>query len=185
MSQISPDGRFVVSHAQRSRCTWSISRTTVFSRCFIRPRGILAYYDRETGRDQRPAGGRRPALRANRRRVESRRQVPGLCPGRGQGSLSQGPQAGRPTPAIRTRCPIQYDLYRIPFNGGRGGQPEPIAGAVAQRHEQHLPQGLARRPLDRLRPVPQRAVDAARQRALYPADRRAAHRGGCAAIRRG
>lgn len=25
--------------------------------------------------------------------------------------------------------PIQYDLYRIPFNGGKGGRPEPIAGA--------------------------------------------------------
>jgi Tfp pilus assembly protein PilF len=24
---------------------------------------------------------------------------------------------------------VQYDLYRIPFNGGRGGQPEPIRGA--------------------------------------------------------
>ena len=24
---------------------------------------------------------------------------------------------------------IQYDLYRIPFNDGRGGEPEPIAGA--------------------------------------------------------
>ena len=24
---------------------------------------------------------------------------------------------------------IQYDLYRIPFNGGKGGTPEPIAGA--------------------------------------------------------
>ena len=25
--------------------------------------------------------------------------------------------------------PIQYDLYRIPFNDGKGGKPEPIAGA--------------------------------------------------------
>ena len=24
---------------------------------------------------------------------------------------------------------IQYDLYRIPFNDGKGGKPEPIAGA--------------------------------------------------------
>jgi len=25
--------------------------------------------------------------------------------------------------------PIQYNLYRVPFNDGRGGTPEPIAGA--------------------------------------------------------
>ncbi|HUL78256.1 MAG TPA: hypothetical protein VL691_13410, partial [Vicinamibacteria bacterium] len=25
--------------------------------------------------------------------------------------------------------PIQYDLYRIPFDGGRGGKAEPVAGA--------------------------------------------------------
>ena len=47
---------------------------------------------------------------------------------------------------------IQYDLYRIPFNGGRGGRAEADRGRFAQRHEQHLPEGLARRPLDRLRP---------------------------------
>ena len=27
--------------------------------------------------------------------------------------------------------PMQYDLYRIPFNGGRGGRPEPIEAASA------------------------------------------------------
>ena len=25
--------------------------------------------------------------------------------------------------------PIQYDLYRIPFNGGKGGIAEPVVGA--------------------------------------------------------
>ena len=79
---------------------------------------------------------------------------------------------------------IQYDLYRVPFNGGKGGKPEAIAGASAQRHEQHVSQSLARRPLDRLRQVPQRPVDASRQPALHRAGRRAARRGGCAAIRR-
>ena len=27
---------------------------------------------------------------------------------------------------------IQYDLYRVPFNDGRGGQTEPIAGACVK-----------------------------------------------------
>jgi len=60
--------------------------------------------------------------------VESRRKYLVFCARGGQ----------RPEPArwkdgyIRKRSaevPIQYDLYRIPFNGGQGGTPEPIAGA--------------------------------------------------------
>jgi Tol biopolymer transport system component len=29
----------------------------------------------------------------------------------------------------RTGRPFQYDLYRIPYNQGRGGTPEPLRGA--------------------------------------------------------
>ena len=32
---------------------------------------------------------------------------------------------------IPNEVQIQYDLYRVPFNDGRGGEPEPIAGASA------------------------------------------------------
>ena len=35
------------------------------------------------------------------------------------------------TQMIPNETQIQYDLYRIPFNGGLGGTPEPIAGASA------------------------------------------------------
>jgi len=35
----------------------------------------------------------------------------------------------RDTPTIRTRGRSSTNLYRIPFNEGRGGQAEPIAGA--------------------------------------------------------
>src|SRR5262249_44404636 len=34
---------------------------------------------------------------------------------------------------------IQYDLYRIPFNGGRGGRPEAIAGASANGMSNSFP----------------------------------------------
>ena len=47
--------------------------------------------------------------------------------------------------------PIQYDLYRIPFNCGQGRPGGADRRRLAERHEQHLPQGFARRPLDRLR----------------------------------
>ncbi|MCW5981951.1 MAG: tetratricopeptide repeat protein [Bryobacteraceae bacterium] len=35
--------------------------------------------------------------------------------------------------------PIQYDLYRIPFNGGKGGPAEPIAGASANGMSNSFP----------------------------------------------
>jgi len=39
---------------------------------------------------------------------------------------------GKPRPLYANdpnETPIQYDLYRIPFNGGRGGRPVPVEGA--------------------------------------------------------
>ena len=33
------------------------------------------------------------------------------------------------TPTIPNETPIQYDLYRVPFNDGKGGPPERIVGA--------------------------------------------------------
>ncbi len=43
------------------------------------------------------------------------------------------------TPTIPTRPPIQYDLYRIPFNNGKGGTPEPIAGASQNGMSNNFP----------------------------------------------
>ena len=98
-----------------------------FLQVFYPTRGILAWYNRATGRCS-PAGSRRSALRADQWRLEPGRQVPGLCPGG-----SQGPLPRRRELAEYANDPnetqIQYDLYRIPFNGGQGGKPEPIAGA--------------------------------------------------------
>ena len=55
---------------------------------------------------------------------------------------------------------IQYNLYRIPFNDGKGGQPEPILGASNNGMSNNFPESLTRWPLDRIRKVPQRPVDA-------------------------
>jgi Tol biopolymer transport system component len=35
--------------------------------------------------------------------------------------------------------PIQYDLYRVPFNGGKGGTPEPIVGASQNGMSNNFP----------------------------------------------
>jgi Tol biopolymer transport system component len=41
--------------------------------------------------------------------------------------IRRGPLAAYANDPNETQ--IQYDLYRVPFNGGQGGKAEPIAGA--------------------------------------------------------
>ena len=171
LSQVSPDGQYVVTtlnpEALRGQFQGLPFPPGVLSDA--RDPGLVQPGDRP---QTAPAGGRRPALRADRRRLEPRRQVPGLCSGGSQGRLSRRAGKWPSTPTIPTRTPIQYDLYRIPFNGGQRRPAGADRRRLAERHEQHLPQGLARRPLDRLRAMPQRPVDASRQPALHRSGRR-------------
>ena len=55
---------------------------------------------------------------------------------------------------------IRYDIVRMPFGDGARRHPGPDRGRLRERHEQHVPQGVARRQVARLHEVPQRAADA-------------------------
>ena len=70
-----------------------------------------------------------------------------------------------------TEVPIQYDLYRIPFNDGQGGKAEPIAGASQNGMSNTFPKVSPDGTLDRVREGPQRPVDAPRQPALHRSGR--------------
>ena len=141
MSQVSPDGQYVVTTIN-DRGGQSAERSSRTSRQLLRrqfqglplPPGVLSD-PRDPGLVQ-PGDGQHcspcpgaddPQLRADGRRLESRRQVPGLRPGGGKDPYPQGRKlaeyANDPN-----ETQIQYDLYRIPFNDGKGGRPEPIAG---------------------------------------------------------
>jgi tetratricopeptide (TPR) repeat protein len=149
MSQVSPDGRYVVTMisgwerstdgpetAPRRRSRRQlISNFYVanfkdygFLQVFYPTRGILAVYDRASGRLQPLPGADDPRyVHTNAvwspdggylvfARAEAREPYPD--------GRKMAEYAGDPN-----ETPIQYDLYRIPFNQGRGGRPEPIAGA--------------------------------------------------------
>ena len=170
MSQVSPDGRYVVTTHQRPRArarrttsvarpprtcattTSPTSRTTASSRCSTRRAGSWPGTAGTTG--QLAAAARAPTTRATCRPTPSgaRTGVPGVRPGRGEGRLPRGRRSSPSTPTTRTRRQIQYDLYRIPFNEGRGGRggarsPAPRGNGMSNT----LPEGLARRAVDRLR----------------------------------
>jgi Tol biopolymer transport system component len=143
-STISPNGRYVVSTVKETIVLKFLPDPDC-SQIFFPIRGILALYDRETRKFQSLKGGDDPAfVQTNsafspdgRTLVFARAKVPEDLP-RGlavEGGLS---------PAIvddfaEGRRKIQYDLYRLPFNEGRGGAAEPAPGASSNGRSNFFP----------------------------------------------
>ena len=134
MSQVSPDGKYVLStFAGQDQSIPSAYYVINFKdynflQVFYPTRGILAWYDRATGRRQPLPGADDP------RYV----QTDGVWSPDGKYVVFARAEAKDPNPpgqkpALHANDPnevqIQYSLYRVPFNDGKGGQAEPIAGA--------------------------------------------------------
>jgi len=145
MSQVSPDGRHIVTMIDRpepdpgakqrggarpGRGHFYVAnfKDYRFLQVFYPTRGILAWYDRATGRLQPLPGADDPRyVHTNAvwapdgkylvfARAEAKEPYP---EGRKLAEFANDPN----------ETPIQYGLYRIPFNDGKGGRAEPIAGA--------------------------------------------------------
>ena len=136
MSQVSPDGQRVlttVSAAASAPLNNFYAANFMdyrFLQVFYPTRGILAWYSRATGRREPLPGADDP------RYV----QTDGVWSPDGKYIVFARAEAKDPYPAggrpaayanDPAETQIQYDLYRVPFNGGKGGVPEPIAGASA------------------------------------------------------
>ncbi len=127
MSQVSPDGRYVATMVKGAMYVNNF-KDYRFLQVFYPTRGILAWYSRETGRLQALPGADDPRyVHTNvvwspdgKYLVFARAAAKDPYPAGAQlAAYANDPH----------EIPIQYDLYRIPFNGGRGGRAEPIAGA--------------------------------------------------------
>jgi hypothetical protein len=148
MSQVSPDGQHVMTtidvpeangaqqpagaagSSQDSTSNYYVAnfKDYRFLQVFYPTRGILAWYSRTTDILQ-------PLPGADDFRYVQMGAVWGPD---GKYVVFARAAAKEPNPqgALPAKCAndpnerqIQYDLYRIPFNEGRGGTPEPIAGA--------------------------------------------------------
>lgn len=134
MSQVSPDGQYVLSTFagpdQSIPSSYFVNnfKDYRFLQVFYPTRGILAWYSRATGRRQPLPGADDP------RYV----QTDGVWSPDGTYIVFARAEAKDPNPKglklpLQANDPnevqIQYSLYRVPFNGGRGGKAEPIAGA--------------------------------------------------------
>ncbi len=134
LSQVSPDGRYVVSTV-KDRSVFVAKNDLAFSQLFFPIQGILVVYDRETGTFSALPGA------DDRNYVQSN---PSWSPdgeyivfARSQAYKLRNLQNDSSSLLTREDCAefleggkkFKYDLYRVPFNDGKGGRAEPLAGA--------------------------------------------------------
>jgi len=134
LSQVSPDGRFVVSTV-KDESVFVPKPGLDFSQLFFPVQGILCLYDRQTGAFRSLAGADDPNLVQSNPTWSSDGQYIVFAATRAYRlRRAGGPRTVLLRPAdcrefLEDKKPFQFDLYRIPFNGGQGGTPEPLAGA--------------------------------------------------------
>jgi hypothetical protein len=144
MSQVSPNGRYILTTfagpAYELRETFYATNFMDyrFLQVFYPTRGILEWYDRTTGLRQPLPGADDPRFV----------QTDGFWSPDGKYIVFARAEARDPhppgqQPALRANdpneAPIQYDLYRIPFNDGKGGTPERIVGASQNGMSNNFP----------------------------------------------
>lgn len=134
LSQVSPDGRFAVSTV-KDRSVFVPKPDLMFSQLFFPIQGILAVYDRQTrafsalpGADDTVFVQSNPTWSPDGNTIVFARS-------RGY-KLKKLAHESRALLTkeeceefLKDNKAFRYDLFRIPFNGGRGGVPEPLEGA--------------------------------------------------------
>ncbi len=147
MSQVSPNGKYVVTSVEvpgsgsrhlGDRLYQGFYPSYGFVQVFYPTRGVLAWYSRESGKLQPLPGADDPEyVQAcafwspdGRYLVFSRAKARDpYPPGQPKSRYANDPNETQ----------IQYDLYRIPFNDGKGGTPERIAGASENGMSNNFP----------------------------------------------
>jgi dipeptidyl aminopeptidase/acylaminoacyl peptidase len=134
MSQVSPDGRYVLTMLRGQKAELPNSYFVVnftdyrFLQVFYPTRGILAWYDRTTGEKEPLPGADDPRYVHTDAVWSPDGEYVVFARAAAREPLSPGQKlpdhANSPD-----ETQIQFDLYRMPFNGGKGGEPEPIEGA--------------------------------------------------------
>jgi Flp pilus assembly protein TadD/Tol biopolymer transport system component len=134
LSQVSPNGRYVISTV-KDRAVFVATPEIAFSQLFFPIKGILVVYDRETGSFKELAGADDPTyVQSNPTwSPDGKYVVFARTKAYGKASIANAKSVlldERDVPEFVDRTePFKYDLYRVPFNDGKGGTAEPIAGA--------------------------------------------------------
>jgi Flp pilus assembly protein TadD len=134
LSKVSPDGRYVISTV-KDRAVFVATPDIWFSQLFFPIKGILVVYDTEKGTYTALPGADDPEY------VQSN---PTWSPDGKWVVFARSKAYRKPSienatsvllsekdvpEFLENKQPFKYDLYRVPFNDGRGGKAEPIEGA--------------------------------------------------------
>ncbi|HUW57092.1 MAG TPA: tetratricopeptide repeat protein [Planctomycetota bacterium] len=124
--QVSPDGRYVAATIFEKMYIRNYSDFR-FLQTFYPTGGILGIYDRETGEIRPLAGADDPEyVQSNPSWRPDGKEIV-FIRAKARGADGEGPAATYANDPNETQ--IRYDLYRVPFAGGRGGVARPVAGA--------------------------------------------------------
>ncbi len=144
LSQVSPDGRYVVSTV-KDRSVFVPRDNLAFSQLFFPIQGILVIYDRRTKTFSALPGA------DDKRFVQSN---PTWSPDGKYIAFARNEAYGLENLESETRVLLTaaecrefvdegktflFDLYRIPFNEGKGGKAEPLAGASSNGMSNYFP----------------------------------------------
>ena len=144
LSQVSPDGRYVVSTV-KDRSVFVATEDLAFSQLFFPIKGILAVYDRQTKEFFALPGADDPRLVQSNAVWSPDGQY--LVFARSEAYQLENLEDQSKALLTAKECrefleggkTFQYDLYRIPFNEGKGGSPEPLEGASHNGASNYFP----------------------------------------------
>jgi len=134
LSQVSPDGRYVVSTV-KDRAVFVATPGIEYSQLFFPIKGILVVYDRDKetyselpGADDPEYVQSDPTWSPDGKHIVFARSKAYVKPSiENSTSVLLG---DKEVPEFtEDKEPYKYDLYRIPFNEGQGGKAEPVKGA--------------------------------------------------------
>ena len=144
LSRVSPDGRYVISTV-KDRSVFVARDDLMISQLFFPIKGILVVYDRETGEFFALPGADDPKyVQTNPVWSPDGSEILFARTEAHRGDESEGRKKALldfddVSEFTRDGEPFRYDIYRIPFNEGKGGVATPLEGASHNGRSNYFP----------------------------------------------
>jgi tetratricopeptide (TPR) repeat protein len=136
LPQLSPDGRFAVATVKDRSVFVAVDEDLAFSQLFFPVKGVLGWYDRQTkALGTLPGADDSELVQTNPVWTRDGQSLIFARAPKSELGKVKDPKAILVTkeevPEFfgKDRQRVRYDLYRIPFNGGKGGKAQALVGA--------------------------------------------------------